>query len=73
MNTFVLVCLTYAVYLLEVGVILLAAWYSEKLDPENDLPPSIWDEILPPDRSAGGHRQHPNPFGLHPALPGGKP
>lgn len=69
MNNPTIICLAYAVYLLGVGIILAAAWYSEKLDPENDLPPSIWDEILPPARPAAAEPQPPAP-GLYPLQAG---
>ncbi|WP_207061353.1 hypothetical protein [Motiliproteus sp. SC1-56] len=49
MSNVLIISLCYGAYLLVVGLIALGAWYSEKLDPDNDLPPSIWDEILPPD------------------------
>jgi hypothetical protein len=47
MTNALIIFLAYGFYLMVVGVIVVLAWYSEKLDPDNQLPASIWDEILP--------------------------
>ncbi|MEH6471253.1 MAG: hypothetical protein V7752_08385 [Halopseudomonas sp.] len=42
-----IILLGYSIYLIVVAAIVVLSWYSEKLDPSNELPDSIWDEIFP--------------------------
>lgn len=47
MSNTLIIFLAYGFYLMVVGIIVVLSWYSEKMDPLNQLPPSIWDEIFP--------------------------
>lgn len=47
MSNALVILLGYGLYLLMVGAIAAGAWYAEKLDPDNDLPDSLLDEIFP--------------------------
>lgn len=58
MTNALIILLGYGCYLMLVGIILMLSWYSEKLDPTNQLPDSIWDEIFP-DRKNGYPRKTP--------------
>ncbi len=69
-----IILLAYGIYLMLVGTIVVLSWYSEKMDPDNQLPPSIWDEIFP-NRKRAQRRQgiskrqvKPSPY-LLPLIP----
>lgn len=42
-----IILLAYGFYLMLVGIVVVLSWYAEKMDPLNELPASIWDEIFP--------------------------
>lgn len=47
MSNALIIFLAFSVYLLTVTLFVYLSWYCEKLDPDNELPDSIWDEIAP--------------------------
>ena len=50
MSNTLMILLGYGAYLALVLSVAGLSWYVEKLDPLNELPESIWDEILPRNR-----------------------
>ncbi|MEH6822902.1 MAG: hypothetical protein V7629_03185 [Motiliproteus sp.] len=72
-NSLIILC-TYGIYLMVVWIIVVLSWYSEKMDPDNELPPSIWDEIFPNRKHAQRRRGtstrlvKPSPY-LLPLIP----
>lgn len=72
MSNTLIILLAYGFYLILVGVIVVLSWYAEKLDPSNELPPSLWDEFFPVHRQRReeSHRNKSRGIegGAHPVL-----
>lgn len=47
MSNALIILLAYGFYLFVVGLVVVLSWYAEKLDPSNELPPTLWDEFFP--------------------------
>ena len=65
MSNGLIILLSFALYIVMVVTVVGVSWYVEKLDPSNELPASIWDEILPPQaRSKSRPQSRPHPSRL---------